>query len=340
MLSDKFWWKSKLLLSLIRMYEDIGYEFEVPSLFKGSTEEAGQEEDRVLEEEVTDLTRTEGNIPATGVVELDFGMIGRHEDVEIVKSTSLGKLEPDTTLKCATDLTNGPAPNADEFSMNVADYQLGEPIGYGSSAIVNMATYLPNGKAVAIKIIDLDRFERNQIDTLRREIQVMTLCRHVNLLSILTSFVHESQLWIVTPFLGGGSCLDLLRCGEFRGGILDEVAIATILLQALQGLEYLHGNGHIHRDVKAGNLLIDLDGQVELADFGVSSSLLDCGREGGGGVRKTFVGTPCWMAPEVMEMTRGYDSKADIWSFGITAYELACGSAPFAKLPPMKVECF
>lgn len=223
----------------------------------------------------------------------------------------------------------------EEFSINPQDYKLNETIGYGSSAVVHLATFLPRNIQVAIKIIDLDRFEKGQIDTLRKEIQVMSLCRHENLLRVLASFVNDSQLWIVTPFCSGGSCLDLLRTADNRNGIMNEAAIATILWQALQGLAYLHSNGHIHRDIKAGNLLLNLDGSVQLADFGVSSSLTEGGNSRA--MRKTFVGTPCWMAPEVMEMTKGYDNKADIWSFGITAYELANGHAPYAKLPAMKV---
>lgn len=223
--------------------------------------------------------------------------------------------------------------NDHQFSMSVSDYQLGAVVGFGSSAIVYMAKYLPLSMDVAVKMIELDHFERNRIDELRKEIQVMAFCKHPNLLSNLTSFVHESKLWIVTPFLAGGSCLDIMKSG-FKDGF-DESVIATILVQALQGLEYLHENGHIHRDVKSGNLLMAEDGLVQLGDFGVSSSLIEDGERHG--IRKTYVGTPCWMAPEVMEITRGYDFKADIWSFGITALELAYGHAPYAKFPPMKV---
>ncbi|KAI8077446.1 kinase-like domain-containing protein [Thamnidium elegans] len=215
------------------------------------------------------------------------------------------------------------------FSSNPEDFEIKNPIGYGSSAVVYKAIYKPRNIRVAIKMIDLDLFERNQIDELRRETALMALSKHPNVLKVYGSFVSGSKLYIATPYLSGGSCLDIMKNG-FKDGF-EESVIATILKQALEGLIYLHKNNHIHRDVKAGNLLMDDQGTVLLADFGVSSSLTENNE-----VRKTFVGTPCWMAPEVMEQS-GYDFKADIWSFGITAIELATGHAPFAKLSPMKV---
>ncbi|KAI4343156.1 hypothetical protein MLD38_027692 [Melastoma candidum] len=218
------------------------------------------------------------------------------------------------------------------YSANASDYRLLEEVGYGASATVYRAIYIPSNEVVAVKCLDLDRCNSN-LDDIRREAQTMSLIDHPNVIRAFCSFVVDRNLWVVMPFMAEGSCLHLMKIAYPDG--FDEPAICTILKETLKALEYLHRQGHIHRDVKAGNILLDSNGVVKLADFGVSACMFDTGERQRS--RNTFVGTPCWMAPEVLQPGSGYNSKADIWSFGITALELAHGHAPFSKYPPMKV---
>ncbi|XP_020585223.1 serine/threonine-protein kinase fray2-like [Phalaenopsis equestris] len=218
------------------------------------------------------------------------------------------------------------------YSVSPADYRLLEAVGQGASATVYRAMYIPYNEIVAVKCLDLDRCNSNLVRSSLREARTMSLIDHPNLLKGCCSFVVERSLWIVMPFMTEGSSFHLMKVAYPNG--FEEQAIGSILKETLKALEYLHKHGIIHRDVKAGNILLDSSGAVKLSDFGVTAGMFDKGDRQRS--RNTFVGTPCWMAPEVMQPGGGYDFKADIWSFGITALELAHGHAPFSKYPPMK----
>ena len=189
------------------------------------------------------------------------------------------------------------------------------------------------GQMVAIKILDTAQFEDSTIQEFRKESAIMNTSRHQNIVSEHISFMSGNYLWIVMKLVDAGSCLDImqiLKAQTRESGIRDEAVIATILKETMNGLQYLHTNDKIHRDVKAGNILMDLNGEVLLTDFGVSASMKK------GQKNNTVCGSPCWMAPEVMQ-SLGHDTSADIWSLGITAIELALGEAPLSQYPHMKV---
>ncbi|KAF5195524.1 Serine/threonine-protein kinase fray2 [Thalictrum thalictroides] len=210
-------------------------------------------------------------------------------------------------------------------------YQLLEEVGRGASATVYKALCIPFQEIVAIKVLD---FEHDDLGSIAREVQTMVLVDHPNVSKAYCSFADEHNLWVVMPYMDCGSCLHILRAA-YRDAFLPEVVIATILREALKGLVYLHDQGIIHRDVKAGNILLDSHGVIQLGDLGVSACLFNSGDRQRS--RHTCTGTPCWMAPEVVDSSRGYDFKADIWSFGITALELAHGHAPFSNCSPIDV---
>ena len=218
-----------------------------------------------------------------------------------------------------------------QYPTAASDYVIKEEIGRGVSAKVYCAECVPLNETVAVKMLDLEDHDPGHLEEIRREVASMSMVSHPNLVMAHCSFVEGQFLWVVMPFLSGGSALNIMKWSHPKG--LDEASIATILKEVLKALDYFHRNGNIHRDIKAGNILIDHNGSVKLADFGVSAASWGSGSK----PHSTFVGTPCWMAPEVMEQVTAYDYHADIWSLGITVLELCHGHAPFAKYPPMKV---
>ncbi|EHB15003.1 Serine/threonine-protein kinase 4, partial [Heterocephalus glaber] len=194
-----------------------------------------------------------------------------------------------------------------------------EKLGEG----VYKAIHKETSQIVAIKQVPVE----SDLQEIIKEISIMQQCDSPHVVKYYGSYFKNTDLWIVIEYCGAGSVSDIIR---LQNKMLTEDEIATILQSTLKGLEYLHFMRKIHRDIKAGNILLNTEGHAKLADFGVAGQLTDTMAK-----RNTVIGTPFWMAPEVIQEI-GYNCVADIWSLGITAIEMAEGKPPSADIHPIR----
>mmetsp|Transcript_14901 Transcript_14901/g.28925 ORF Transcript_14901/g.28925 Transcript_14901/m.28925 type:complete len:321 (+) Transcript_14901:1701-2663(+) len=203
-------------------------------------------------------------------------------------------------------------------------YELLQLIGEGTYGTVWKAAHKRTGELVAIKVIPVD----DDTTELEEEIDILGRCDSVFCVGYLGTYEKGDCVWIVMEYCAAGSVADLM---SYCGTTLDEEYIRDIVAYVLLGLHYLHKQNLIHRDIKAGNILLTDSGQAKLGDFGVAAQLNTVQSK-----RSTMTGAPFWMAPEVMQEER-YDSKCDIWSLGITIIEMAQGKPPYSQIHPMRV---
>ncbi|SCU85683.1 LAME_0D02322g1_1 [Lachancea meyersii CBS 8951] len=201
-----------------------------------------------------------------------------------------------------------------------------EVIGRGKFGVVYKGYYTKTRQVCAIKVLNLDSAD-DEVEDVQKEIQFLSSLKSVpNITHYYGSYLNDTKLWVIMEHCAGGSLRTLLRPGK-----IGEQYIGVIMREILTALMHIHRDGVIHRDIKAANILITNDGHVKLCDFGVAAQLSQTKIR-----RQTMAGTPYWMAPEVIMEGVYYDTKVDIWSLGITIYEIATGNPPYCDVEALR----